>query len=198
MASPVLRQGRQSHTRRRKRPARAKETRRMLRHAAACIRRLHPHLHRRCRDSVGLYVPTRVTSKRSPAACVRSEASWAVPAGPDPQDDDRSSARTWFQAGERSAATTPSGRHWGRPFDAPSLGWTSKTCSPAETSCPASRWPSPSAPSTAQVRSGQAAAHSSSVAVWRELARTLSSPSGTSAGSIATAVCDLLWGPLRS
>ena len=38
---------------------------------------------------------------------------------------------------------------------APSLGWTSSTCSPAATSCWASRCPRPAAPSTAQVRCGQ-------------------------------------------
>jgi hypothetical protein len=37
------------------------------------------------------------------------------------------------------------------------LGWISTTCSPAATSCWASRWPGPPAPSTAQVRSGQPA-----------------------------------------
>jgi hypothetical protein len=52
----------------------------------------------------------------------------------------------------------------------------------------------PPAPSTAQVRWGQSAAHSSSLAAWRDEARTLTSPSGTSAASIATAVWDALCG----
>jgi hypothetical protein len=101
-------------------------------------------------------------------------------------------------AGERSAATATERASFSSflfdvPLDssrtrAPSLGCTSMTCSPAATSCWASTWPRPPAPSTAQVRSGQPAAQSSSLVAWRDEARTVSSPSGTSAESIATAV----------
>ena len=77
---------------------------------------------------------------------------------------------------------------------APSFGCTSSTRSPAATSCWASREPSPRAPSTAQVRSGQPAAHATSRPAWAAEARTRSSPSGTSAASIATAVCEPLCG----
>src|SRR5947209_7272192 len=59
---------------------------------------------------------------------------------------------------------------------APSLGGTSSTRSPADTSCQSSRWPVPPAPSTAQVRCGQAAAHASSRPAWATQARTRSSP----------------------
>jgi hypothetical protein len=46
--------------------------------------------------------------------------------------------------------------------------------------------PQTPAPSTAQVRSGQAAAHASSRCAWAAEARTRSSPSGSSAAPIAT------------
>ena len=45
---------------------------------------------------------------------------------------------------------------------AASLGGTSSTRSPAASSCWASRWPTPPAPSTAQARCGHACAHASS------------------------------------
>src|SRR5215469_4523514 len=77
---------------------------------------------------------------------------------------------------------------------APSLGGTSSTRSPADSSCWASRWPMPPAPSTAQVRRGQAAAHATSRSAWAAQARTRSSPSGSSAALIATAVCEALCG----
>jgi hypothetical protein len=54
--------------------------------------------------------------------------------------------------------------------------------------------PSPPAPSMAQVRSGQAAARASSRSVCDTEARTRTSPSGSSAGLIATAVCEPLCG----
>ena len=57
---------------------------------------------------------------------------------------------------------------------AASLGCTSSTRSPAATSCWASRCPRPAAPSTAQVRSGQAAAHASSRSACAAQARTRS------------------------
>ena len=79
---------------------------------------------------------------------------------------------------------------------AASLGGTSSTRSPAAASCWASRWPTPPAPSTAQVRCGQACAHSSSRSVWAAQARTRTWPSGASAGSIATAVCEALCGSI--
>ena len=79
---------------------------------------------------------------------------------------------------------------------AASLGGTSSTRSPAAASCWASRWPTPPAPSTAQVRCGQACAHPSSRSIWAPQARTRSWPSGTSAGSIATAVCEALCGSI--
>ena len=62
-----------------------------------------------------------------------------------------------------------------------SFGWTSRTRSPAATSCWASSRPSPAAPSTAQVRSGHAAAHSASFPACAADARTRISPSGSSA-----------------
>ena len=55
---------------------------------------------------------------------------------------------------------------------------------------PARRRPRP----TAQVRSGQAAAHPTSFSAWAAQARTRSSPSGSSVPPIATAVCDPLCG----
>ena len=79
---------------------------------------------------------------------------------------------------------------------AASLGGTSSTCSPAVTSCWASKCPSPSAPSTAQARSGHPAAHASSCSAWDGQASTRSSPSGSSPTLIATAVCELLWGSI--
>jgi hypothetical protein len=75
-----------------------------------------------------------------------------------------------------------------------SFGWTSRTRSPAATSCWASSRPTPAAPSTAQVRSGHAAAHSASFPACAADARTRISPSGSSAGPITTAVCDPLCG----
>ena len=77
---------------------------------------------------------------------------------------------------------------------APSLGGTSSTRSPAASSCWASRWPSPPAPPAAQVRCGQAAAQASRRSAWTAQARTRSSPSGSSAALIATAVCEALCG----
>lgn len=50
------------------------------------------------------------------------------------------------------------------------------------------------APSMAQVRSGQPTAHASSRSAWAAQACTLSSPSGSSAELIATAVCEPLCG----
>ena len=79
---------------------------------------------------------------------------------------------------------------------AASLGGTSSTRSPAAASCWASRWPTPPAPSTAQARCGQACAHPSSRSAWAAQARTRSWPSGSSAGSIATAVCEALCGSI--
>jgi len=58
--------------------------------------------------------------------------------------------------------------------------------------CWASKWPRPPAPSIAQVRCGQAAAHASSRSACDADARTRSSPSGSSAGLITTAVCEPL------
>ncbi len=77
---------------------------------------------------------------------------------------------------------------------APAPACTSSTRSPAARSCWASRWPNPRAPSTAQVRSGHAPAHATSHCAWLAEARTHSLPSGSSAPSIATAVCDPLCG----
>ena len=118
----------------------------------------------------------------------------------------RSSASTGRLAGERSAATATEKASFGSflPVSpacssrtrAASLGGTSSTCSPAATSCCASRCPSPAAPSTAQVRSGQAAAHASSVSAWDGQACTCNSPSGSSAEPIATAVCEFLCGSI--
>src|SRR6266536_4410649 len=79
---------------------------------------------------------------------------------------------------------------------AASLGGTSSTRSPAASSCWASRWPTPPAPPAAQVRCGQACAHPSSRSAWAVQARTCSWPSGTSAGSMATAVCEALCGSI--
>ena len=115
-----------------------------------------------------------------------------------------SSAATWRQVLDRSAATATDSASSGsflfvspacssRTRDA-SFGWTSRTRSPAATSCWASRRPSPAAPSTAQVRSGHAAAHSTSFPACAADARTRISPSGSSAALITTAVCDPLCG----
>jgi hypothetical protein len=52
----------------------------------------------------------------------------------------------------------------------------------------------PGGASTAQVRSGHTAAHASSCRAWSGQARTHCLPSGSSAGPIATAVCDPLCG----
>jgi hypothetical protein len=60
---------------------------------------------------------------------------------------------------------------------------------------PVQQMPSPPAPSTAQVRSGQSAAHATSRWAWAAEARTRSSPSGSSAAPIATAACEPLCGP---
>jgi hypothetical protein len=54
--------------------------------------------------------------------------------------------------------------------------------------------PSPVAPSTAQVRSGQPAANATSCSACAAGTRTRTSPSGSSAGPIAAAVCDPLCG----
>ena len=54
--------------------------------------------------------------------------------------------------------------------------------------------PSPRAPSTAQVRSGQACAQATSFPAWSGQARTRSLPSGSSAAPTATAVCEPLCG----
>ena len=74
------------------------------------------------------------------------------------------------------------------------LGRHIATRSPAASNCWASRWPRPPAPSTAQVRRGQAAAQASRRSAWTAQARTRSSPSGSSAAPIATAVCEALCG----
>src|SRR6185437_16197912 len=58
------------------------------------------------------------------------------------------------------------------------------------------RCPRPPAPSTAQVRSGQAAAHASSRPACTALARTRSCPSGSSAPLTATAVREALCGSI--
>ena len=79
---------------------------------------------------------------------------------------------------------------------AASLGCTSTTRSPAATSCWASRRPSPGAPSTAQVRSGQAAAQATSCPAWAGQARIRTLPSGSSAAVTATAVCEPLCGSI--
>ena len=115
-----------------------------------------------------------------------------------------SSGLTSRTPGERSAATATERASFGSFLftspaassrtRAPSLGCTSSTRSPAATSCWASRCPRPPAPSTAQVRSGQAAAHASSRSACAAQARTRSSPSGSSAALIATAVCEALCG----
>ena len=117
-----------------------------------------------------------------------------------------SSGRAWRTPGERSAATATERASLGSFLftfpvassltRAPSFGCTSRTRSPADSSCWASRWPRPPAPSTAQVRSGQAAAHSSSRLACASLARTRSCPSGSSAPLIATAVCEALCGSI--
>ena len=52
----------------------------------------------------------------------------------------------------------------------------------------------PAAPSTTQVRCGQAAAHASSCSTCPAQARTRSSPSASSAALITTAVCEALCG----
>jgi hypothetical protein len=64
---------------------------------------------------------------------------------------------------------------------AASLGCTSSTRSPAAISCWASRRPSPGAPSTAHVRSGQACAQPTSSSACAGQARTRILPSGSSA-----------------
>jgi hypothetical protein len=109
------------------------------------------------------------------------------------------------RAGDRSAATAtekaPSGSFLlvsppcSSRTRAASFGGTSSTCSPAATSCWASRHPSPAAPSTAQARSGHAA-HASSVPAWDGHAGACSSPSRSSPAPIATAVCELLCGSI--
>jgi hypothetical protein len=76
---------------------------------------------------------------------------------------------------------------------AASLGYTSSTSSPAATSSWASRCPSPPAPSTAQIRSGQAAAQASSRCACAAEARTRTWPSMASSAPGAT-VCDPLCG----
>src|SRR5262249_10487415 len=78
---------------------------------------------------------------------------------------------------------------------AASLGGTSSTCSPAAASCWASRCPSPVAPSTAQVRSGQSRAHITSCSACAGQALTPILPSGCSPALIPTAVCEPLCGP---
>ena len=64
---------------------------------------------------------------------------------------------------------------------------------PAATSCWATRWPRPAAPSTAQVRSGHAAAHSTSCSACPAAARTRSAQLPLSPLT-ATAVCEPLCG----
>jgi hypothetical protein len=135
---------------------------------------------------------------RRHAAWERSRDSWRCRRDQTRSTSAWSSAVTRWHAGERSAATATDRASFGSflfevPVDssrtrAPSLGWTSMTCSPAATSCWASRCPRPPAPSTAQVRSGQSAAHSTSLPAWLAEARMRTVPSGASAASIATAV----------
>ncbi len=77
---------------------------------------------------------------------------------------------------------------------ADSLGGTSRTCSPASTSCRDSSQPRPLAFSIAHNRSGQRPAHASSRSTCRRSATTRSWSSCSSSSSSATAVCDRLWG----
>ena len=70
----------------------------------------------------------------------------------------------------------PTGHRWGRSCSCPRWpaagparpAWAAHPAPahPAASSCWASRWPRPPAPSTAQVRCGQAAAHASSRSAW--------------------------------
>ena len=83
-----------------------------------------------------------------------------------------------------------------QPHPGSQLGLHIATRSPAATSCWASRFPSPRAPSTAQVRSGQACAQPASFPAWSGHARTRSVPSGSPAAPTATAVCEPLCGPV--
>jgi len=83
-----------------------------------------------------------------------------------------------------------------QPDPGSQLGLHIATRSPAATSCWASSRPSPRAPSTAQVRSGQACAQATSFTAWSGQARTRSLPSGSSAAPTATAVCEPLCGSI--
>jgi hypothetical protein len=115
-----------------------------------------------------------------------------VPPGPARSTAAWSSARTWWRTGERSAATATERASFGSfLFDVPvessltraELGLDIDDMLACRQQLLGQHVPQPArAPSTAQVRSGQAAARSSNCAAWLEQARTLSSPSGTSAG----------------
>jgi hypothetical protein len=128
----------------------------------------------------------------SPAGCERRFIGAAEALRPEPRSvvsrrgrraamatDRRRSGRVLFELPEDSSRTRE-----------PSLGCTSSTVSPAARSRWASRCPRPPAPSTLQVRSVQSAAHSTSLAACDADAGTRALPSGRSAASIATAVCD--------
>jgi hypothetical protein len=117
-----------------------------------------------------------------------------------------SSVTTVRTSGERSAAIATERASFGSfLFTCPvlssrtraaSFGWTSRTCSPAATSCCANRWPSPRAPSIAQTRSGQRPAHSSRPSSCLAEARIRICPSRFSLASSANAVCDPVWGSI--
>jgi hypothetical protein len=75
-----------------------------------------------------------------------------------------------------------------QPDPGSQLGPHNATRSPAAASCRASSRPSPRAPSTAQVRSGQARAQAPSFPAWPGQARTRSLPGSSPAAPTATAV----------
>ena len=115
-----------------------------------------------------------------------------------------SSATTGRSRAERRAAMAMDNASLGSFFwDLPvpstraradSVGGTSKTSSPAPTSCFYSSAPSPLADSMAHDRSGNADAQLLKASSCRRSERTRTSSSLCSSSSIATAVCDPLWG----
>jgi hypothetical protein len=113
--------------------------------------------------------------------------------GPHPPDTGRPQRRDRHRPGIVRVVLVhvPGGQ---QPDPRAEFGLHIATRLPADTSCWASRWPVPPAPSTAQVRCGHAAAQANSRSAWTTQARTRSSPSGSSAALIATAVCEALCG----
>ena len=131
------------------------------------------------------------SSRRSESS--RNTAQWSSGATRE------RSSRCWATTATLRASMPSLLRPWPRwstRVRAASAEGTSTTVSPEATSCWASSRPRPLAPSIAQTRCGQHAAHAASRASVALSASTRSSPSMAPVSSSATAVCELLWGSM--